>query len=96
MQKRALLLLTLCALLLLAVTAVAMADAASRITWSLVGSGGGYSSSAHYQLQASIGQAAPGFSHSTHYQLGSGFLYVMGLPQVTETRLFLPVMLKRF
>jgi len=95
MSKRALLLMWT-ALLLLAVATAAVADAGNRITWSVVSGGGGYTTSTHYQLQGTIGQAAPGLSHSTHYRLGSGFLYVMGLPLLRETRLYLPVVVKKF
>ncbi len=96
MSKRALVLLMWTTLLLLAVATAAVADAGNRITWSAVGGGGGYSTSTHYQLQGTIGQAAPGLSHSSHYRLGSGYLYVMGLPQVTETHLYLPVIVRKF
>ena len=93
MSKRALLLMWT-ALLLLAVASAVAADSGMRITWSVVGSGGGHSASTHYQLDGTMGQAAPGLSNSTRYRLGSGYLYVLGLPPARQNRLFLPVIRK--
>lgn len=93
---RALLLAMLVMMLLLVAVITVGADGSRRITWYVTSSGGGHARSPNYTLDATMGQASPGLSHSPNFRLGSGFWYVVGVPEVVETRLFLPVVLKRY
>jgi len=89
---RALLLTLLLIILLLTFVITASADGGRRITWYVISSGGGHTSSSHYTLDSTVGQQGPGLSYSAHFQLGSGFWYIVGMPEVN--RVFLPVVLK--
>lgn len=93
---KALLLTILATILLLVAVTTAGADASTRITWYVISSGGGHAYSPNYTLDATAGQAAPGLSYSTNFRLGSGFWYVMGVPEVVQIRVFLPVVLKSY
>lgn len=93
---KALLLTMLATILLLVAVTTAGADANTRITWYVVSGGGGDMSSPNYSLDATVGQAAPGLSYSTNFRLGSGFWYVVGVPEVVQIRVFLPVVLKSY
>jgi ABC-type glycerol-3-phosphate transport system substrate-binding protein len=93
---KALLLVMLAAILLLVAVTSAGAGANTRITWYAISYGGGHAHSPNYTLDATTGQAAPGLSHSPNFQLGGGFWYALGVPEVAEIRIFLPVLLKRY
>jgi len=93
---KALLLAILATMLLLVAVTTAGAEGSMRITWYVISSGGEHMTSPNYTLDATMGQAAPGLSHSTNFRLGSGFWYVMGVPEVVELRIFLPIVLKSY
>jgi hypothetical protein len=85
--------LALAVALVLATTVAADGD--TRVTWYIMSSGGGHAGSTNYTLDGTMGQPAAGLTYSTNYRLGGGFWYVLGIPQVTVSRLILPVVLKR-
>ena len=93
-MHKALLLAVLAGILLLVAVTTAGADANTQITWYAISHGGGHAHSPNYTLDATIGQAAPGLSFSPNFRLGGGFWYVVGVPEVTQVRVFLPVVLK--
>jgi hypothetical protein len=95
-MHRALLLAMLATILMLVAVTTAGADASTRITWYAISYGGGHAQSPNYRLDGTTGQAAPGLSHSPNFRLGGGFWYVVGVPEVAEIRIFLPVLLKRY
>ena len=95
-MHKALLLAVLATMLLLVVMTTAGADANTHITWYAISSGGGHAHSPNHTLDATIGQAAPGLSHSPNFRLGSGFWYLVGVPEMVEMRIFLPVVLKSY
>jgi len=94
MAKRRIPQLLLVLILSLLTAAQVMAEDGTRITWSVLSSGGGRASSSHYTLDFTLGQLAPDLTYSTNYRIGGGFWYVWGLPQVTQRFLYLPTILK--
>jgi hypothetical protein len=47
-------------------------------------------------LDATLGQAAAGLASSPNYRLGTGYWYIYSMPQVSETHLYLPVILRTY
>jgi hypothetical protein len=82
-------------LLSLVLVTTALAQGA-QVAWYVMSSGGGHSGSTNYVVDGTMGQPAVGLLYSTNYSLGGGFWYVEGVPQVTITRVILPVVLKRY
>jgi hypothetical protein len=82
----------LCALLLLANSALAMSSTNYKLDWfvPLTGSGGNEMSSTNYKAYVTIGQTAIGTSTSTNYRVGLGYWY--GL--LSGRRLHLPLILR--
>jgi hypothetical protein len=82
----------LCALLLLANSALAMSSTNYKLDWfvPLTGSGGSEMGSANYKAYVTIGQTAIGASTSTNYRVGLGYWY--GL--LSGHRLHLPLILR--
>jgi len=61
-----------------------------KLSWSVVGGGGGASQSASYQLSGSMGQGLAGAAAGNQYQVGTGFWY--GVP--ARYLIYLPVVIK--
>lgn len=74
-MRRALILLTLAALLLLTGSALAMSSTNYRLDWftPLTSGGGGRASSANYGVNLTIGQTAVGVCSSDSYQACLGY-----------------------
>ena len=75
MNRRQLLIMTggLLAVGLLVAGALAASPAGFDLSWHVIASGGGHSSSAGYALDGSIGQPAVGALSNSNYRLGGGF-----------------------
>ena len=82
-MKRAAILLTVAALLLL-VGAVWAADGYD-LSWRVIGGGGGHSSSADYALDGTAGQAAAETASGGSYSLAAGFWPGIGAETPTPT-----------
>jgi hypothetical protein len=86
--------LTLAALLLLLITGAAVlaqSSASFDLSWHVIGSGGGESSSAGYHVNGTIGQSAASqpISGSASFRVSSGYWAVN-----TGTTVYLPAVLK--
>jgi hypothetical protein len=90
-MRRALILLTLAASLLLAGGVLAMSSDNYRLDWftPLTGGGGGPASSTHYAVNFTVGQSVIGIFSSANYGAGLGYWYGIG-----EYRVFLPLILR--
>ena len=95
MKRKQFAIIVAVALSLLVLTAgvvvLAQTSAGFNLEWNVIGGGGGASGSASYQVNGTIGQSAasPPDSNSASFSVSSGY-WVAG----TETRLFLPVVVK--
>jgi hypothetical protein len=94
-EKQRIIILAVTLLLLLACGAVALAQTSAgfNLEWHVIGSGGGQSSSASYQVQGTIGQgaASPPTAGSADFIVNSGF-WPGGVP--AGTTIYLPAILK--
>ncbi len=92
MKRRNAFVLILCLVALLALVGSAFAGASDDYTipWSVIGGGGGRSTSSGYVLEGTVGQAVVGLSEDGSYQLGGGFWY--GIYRVY--RIYLPFIAK--
>jgi len=100
-MKRTAILLLLAALLcgLVAGVAWAMSSPSYAIEWDVIGGGGGPMSSASYEMNSTVGQAAIGFKTSSNYQLGSGYWYGVAAPAAPAPpayNIFLPIITKNY
>jgi len=89
-HRVAVLLVTLlCCLALVGIT-LAQESSNYKLSWSMVGGGGGASQSANYRLGGSIGQGLAGAAAGNQYLVGAGFWYgvsahyLVYLPVVTR------------
>jgi hypothetical protein len=87
----ALTLIVLCALAL-AGSALAAMLVDYSLPWQTVTSGGSEAHSAHYALNASLGQTATGLAGSVTYRLSAGFWPGVDTPEV-PSGLWLPLVL---
>ena len=84
-----LLIVLLCCLALVGAT-WAQGSQNYKLTWSVVGVGGGAAQSNSYHLNGSSGQSLAGAMSSSQYQLGSGFWYGAS----ARYAIFLPVVIR--
>ena len=83
----------------LLVAGVSAAPAAQTVLgWQVIGSGGGYGSSAGYILDGSIGQPLVGAGGSATYRLGAGYGYGVAevVPMPPAYNMYLPVTMKSY
>lgn len=89
MKKLSITFLLLTAALLLTVVLLSAAPTGFSISKSVIGSGGGDSSSATYAVSGTIGQGVTAVSSSSTYSVASGYwtgssLYTLYLPTVLK------------
>lgn len=86
------LLAALLAALLLVQVVGAMGSTNYELEWYelLVGSGGPKLSSAHYAVEATVGQSAVALSSSAHYRIGLGYWYGLLMDWLTR----LPILVR--
>ena len=94
-NHRAIFLALAAMLLLLTAGAVVLAQtsASFNLEWHVIGSGGGESGSANYQVNGTIGQsvASPPTSGSANYKASSGYWFA---DTGTGTTIYVPTLLK--
>ncbi len=91
-------LLTVAAVLLLVGTGmIVMAQTSAQfdLGWNVLGSGGGASSSASYQMRGTIGQglASPPVLSSANFSVSSGY-WAPGTETAPEFHIYLPIVVK--
>lgn len=84
-------------LLLVGAGTIVMAQISAQfdLGWHVVGSGGGASSSAGYQVRGTIGQglAAPPVSSSASFSVSSGY-WAPGTESAPDIRIYIPIVVK--
>ena len=85
-----LLVMLLCCLALVSIT-LAQESPNYKLTWNVIGGGGGMSQSDGYKLSGSIGQGLAGAAAGNQYQVGTGFWYGVSMRYLV----YLPVVIKQ-
>jgi hypothetical protein len=93
-QIAALVATLLCVLVLAGVVSAEMFSDNYGVPWDARWGGGGFTNSANYAINATVGQGAIGWTNSDNYGLCSGFWCEAGAG--AEQRVYLPIILRDY